>query len=109
MTHRRAVGTFTGALVAVALAIPAGASAATITNAGFESGDLTGWTVVDSGAGTWSVYTGSAAAGGLAVGAPPEGTHGATTSQNLPGSHVLYQDVALAPGSTHEQLLRCRR
>jgi hypothetical protein len=101
MTHRRAAGTLAGALIAAALAVPAGASGATITNAGFESGDLTGWTGVDTGSGTWSVYTGSTAPGGLAIGAPPERTHGATTSQNGPGSHVLYQDVALEAGYTH--------
>ena len=104
MADRRAVGTLlAGALLTVALAIPAGAAAATVTNGDFESGDLTGWTAVDSVSGTWSVYSGPTAPGGasLAIGAPPEGTYGATTSQNGPGSHVLYQDVALAAGSRH--------
>jgi hypothetical protein len=103
MADRRAVGTLlAAALVTVALAIPAGAAAATVTNGDFESGDLTGWTAVDSGSGTWSVYSGPTAPGvGLPIGAPPEGTYGATTSQGSQGSHVLYQEVALEAGYTH--------
>jgi hypothetical protein len=102
MAHRRTGGTLAATLVAAALAVPAGASAATITNAGFESGDLTGWTVVDSGSGTWSVYSGPTGPGvGLAIGVPPEGTYGAATSQGNLGTHVLYQDVALEAGYTH--------
>jgi hypothetical protein len=38
---------------------------------------------------------------GLAIGAPPEGIYGAVSSQSGPGSHVLYQDVALEAGASH--------
>lgn len=100
-THRRTTAALVAALAAGTLALPGTASAATIANGGFESGDFTGWIKAESGVGAWSVYTGTAAPGGLAVGSPPEGTHGATTSQSGAGSHVLYQDVALEAGSTH--------
>jgi hypothetical protein len=99
--RRRTTATLIAALGAGTLALPCMASAATIANGGFESGDFTGWVKAESGSGAWSVYTGTAAQGGLAVGSPPEGTHGAATSQTSPGSHVLYQDVALEAGSTH--------
>jgi hypothetical protein len=100
-THRRTTATLVAALAVGTLALPCMASAATIANGGFESGDFTGWIKAESGSGAWSVYTGTAASGGLAIGSPPEGTHGATTSQSGAGSHVLYQDVALEAASTH--------
>lgn len=87
--------------VAGALALPAAAPAATIANGNFETGDLSGWTTSESGSGSWTNYTGTTAPSGLVVGAPPEGTRGAVTSQGGPGSHLLYQDVALEAGSTH--------
>jgi hypothetical protein len=98
-THRQTAATLV-VLAAGTLALPCMASAATVVNGGFESGDFGGWTKVESGSGAWSVYTGTTSPG-LAIGAPPEGTHGATTSQTGPGSHLLYQDVALAAGYTH--------
>jgi hypothetical protein len=100
-TQRRTTAALVAALAAGTLALPGTASAATIANGGFESGDFTGWITAESGSGAWSVYTGTSTPGGQAVGSPPEGTHGATTSQGSAGSHVLYQDVALEAGSTH--------
>lgn len=38
---------------------------------------------------------------GFTIAAPPEGTYAAVTDQTGPGSHVLYQDVALEAGFTH--------
>jgi hypothetical protein len=88
----------------IAFALPGVSSAATVVNGGFETGSFTGWTVADQagGSGSWFVYTGTTSPlSGFTIAAPPEGTHGAVTDQNGPGSHVLYQDVALEPGFAH--------
>ena len=80
------------------------AMAATVANGGFETGSFTGWTLSDqpNGSGSWFVYSGTAAPlSGLTIPAPPQGAQAATTDQGGPGSHVLYQDVALEPASTH--------
>jgi hypothetical protein len=90
--------------VLILLAVPGVSSAATIVNGGFETGSFAGWTVVNQpgGSGDWFVYTGtSTPLNGFPVAAPPEGTHAAVTDQGGPGSHVLYQDVALESGFGH--------
>jgi hypothetical protein len=99
----RAVGALVATLgVAGMLAIPGVASAATVINGGFETGDFIGWETVESGVGAWSVYSGTnSPTTRLPIGVPPEGTKAATTSQRGAGSHVLYQDVTLEPRSTH--------
>ena len=84
--------------------VPAVSTAATVTNGGFETGNFTGWTVVNQagGNGNWFVYTGTTApVSGFTIAAPPEGMRAATSAQAARGSHVLYQDVALEPGFTH--------
>lgn len=90
------------AVAAVAFAAPAAASAAIVTNGGFETGDFSGWTVdnsPDPPSGDWFVYSGTATPGfGDPVSAPPEGTHAAVTDQDGPGRHVLYQDVVVPSG-----------
>jgi hypothetical protein len=87
------------------LAVPGASSAATIANGGFETGNLSGWTVVNQSNATfgdWFVYTGTTSPGnGFPIAAPPEGTHAAVTDQSGPGTHVLYQDVALESGFRH--------
>src|SRR5687767_15090232 len=55
-----------GSALAVALALPAGA--ATLVNAGFEAGDLTGWTYTDG-------YVDVVTEADDAVGVPPFGEH----------------------------------
>jgi hypothetical protein len=90
--------------VSAMLALPGVSTAATIVNGGFETGDFTGWTVVNQldGFGDWFVYTGtSLPTTGFPVEAPPEGTYAATTDQFGPGSHLLYQDVALEANFNH--------
>jgi hypothetical protein len=101
---RRVLGiaTLVGALAISAL--PGVASGATVANGGFETGTFAGWTVVNQpgGSGDWFVYTGtSTPLNGFPVAAPPEGAHAAVTDQGGPGSHVLYQDVALEAGFRH--------
>ncbi len=79
-------------------------SAATIVNGGFETGNFAGWTVVNQagGSGNWFVYSGTTSPlSAFTIPAPPQGTYAAASDQFGPGSHVLYQDVALEPGMTH--------
>jgi hypothetical protein len=80
------------------------ASAATVGNGGFETGDLGSWTVVDQpgSGGSWFNYTGTnSPVSGSTIAAPPQGTRGATSDMSSPGSHVLYQDIILESGATH--------
>jgi hypothetical protein len=90
--------------VAVLGAVPAVSTAATVVNGGFETGNFAGWTVVNQpgGSGDWFVYTGTTSPlSGFTIAPPPEGTFAAVTDQGGPGSHVLYQDVALEAGFAH--------
>lgn len=73
-------------------------SAQILVNGGFETGDFTGWTVLDQagGSGTWFIQSGTTSPlNGFAVPAPPEGIYAAMTDQTGPGSHVLYQDFVV--------------
>lgn len=82
--------------------MPARSTAALISNGGFESGSFGGWTVVNRGSGDWFVYDDVLTPlSGFAISAPPEGKFAATTDQTGPGSHILYQDVALETGFHH--------
>jgi hypothetical protein len=102
----RRKGAFGAAALAVVLtlAISGVSSAATVVNGGFENGSFAGWTVVDQpgGSGSWFVYSGTFSPfSGSPIAAPPEGTFAATSDQGGPGSHVLYQDIALEAGFSH--------
>jgi hypothetical protein len=92
------------ALAATAIALFAAligassASAATVVNGGFETGNLEGWTVYTSNeAQFWEVGE---------IGGPPpspfSGTHYALSAQGGPGTDILYQDIALEPNSSHQ-------
>ena len=102
---RRSAAVFLASVVSVFLLFAAPASAATVTNGGFEAApDFTGWTVFNqaSGSGNWFVYSGTLSpVNAFTVAAPPEGMKAAITDTSGPGSHVLYQDVALEPGVKH--------
>lgn len=92
------------AVVASALALASPAHAATVVNGGFETGNFAGWTVVNQagGTGNWFVYGGiTSPLSAFTIPAPPQGNYGAVTDQFGPGTHVLYQDVALEGGMTH--------
>jgi hypothetical protein len=85
-----------------AFVLATGAGAAVVANGNFETGDFTGWTKANTGSGDWFVYTGtSSPLVGLPIAPPPEGTYAAVTDMPGPGSHILYQDVALEPGHSH--------
>ena len=93
-----------GLVIAVVLAIlVAGAAlAVTINNGNFETGDLSGWTVVTTGSGGWYAYSGSASPlSERRVAAPPEGTFAAITDQTGPGFRILFhKEIALDQTST---------
>ncbi len=73
-----------------------------IQNAGFESGTLISWTVVDAGDTLGFLVTADTVmpVSTDTVLAPPEGSYAAITDQGGPGTHVLYQDVILPPNKT---------
>lgn len=65
-----------------------------LENGSFESGDFTGWTVVDAGLGQFSIESGTTTpTSGSPIPAPPDGTYASVSDQDGPGSHILYQDV----------------
>jgi hypothetical protein len=96
------------ALVAMSfLALAPQARAATVVNGDFETGNLAGWSVYDDfeiDSGSWFAYSGTTnplGEFGSPVPPPPQGNFAAITAQAGPGTHILYQDVALEPGSPH--------
>jgi hypothetical protein len=97
-------------VVLVAALTPSGAEAANVVNGSFESGTLNGWQLQQTtGAGNWFAYTGTAAPIGSKRPTPadpvqpaPQGTFAAISDQANPDSLVLYQDVALEAGLSHQ-------
>jgi D-alanyl-D-alanine carboxypeptidase len=77
----------------------------TIVMDDFESGGLSGWREVGSGAGGWFVYKDGQQAPDPAASddpvspfrlpGPPQGTFAAATEANGPGTHILYRDLTL--------------
>ncbi len=111
MRSRARIGRAALLLVAlVGLLVPSGAGAASVVNGGFESGSLSGWQVRRAtGAGDWFAYTGTDAPIGSRrpnpadpVQPPPQGASAAIADQANPDSLILYQDVALEPGRSHQ-------
>jgi hypothetical protein len=101
---RRSAAVFLASVVSALLLFVGPTSAATVANGGFEGApDFTGWTVFNQApGGNWFVYSGTTSpVSANIVPAPPEGTKAAITDTSSPGSHVLYQDVALEPGVKH--------
>jgi len=75
------------------------ANAATIehiTNGDFETGDFSGWNVVDTGSGNWNINDGSFVTDGFGTVAPISGVFDAVTTQSGPGFHNLFQDISLS-------------
>lgn len=73
-------------------------------NGSFETGNFTGWTVVQEpgGAGDWFVYTGNSTPLFSIVPGPPFGQFAAITDQSGPSSQVLFQDVEVPQGQSEE-------
>lgn len=65
-------------------------------NGSFETGDFTGWTVLNepNGQGDWFVYSGTLSpVSSTTILPPPVGDFAATSDQGGPGSHILFQDI----------------
>lgn len=102
-------------LACLALAVPAGAAAATVVNGGFESG-MQGWGVQTTNPeiGNWFVQQGTrppfsdeaGKRGTAPVPAPPQGRSAAVSDQLNSSTMFLYQDVALEPGAKHQLSLQ---
>lgn len=97
--------TLTGLLVAaLALGSAGAASAADVNNGSFSNG-LNGWTQVNAGNGGWQAVTFTGPTGnllnGFTIPKPPDSSTAAATYQGGPGSHILYQDITLEPGMSH--------
>jgi hypothetical protein len=93
------------AMAAMVVGYAGTALAATVVNGGFETGDTSGWTVVNEagGSGDWYVCSVTACSAPIVSSfPPPEGTYAAISSQGDVGSHILYQDVTLEAGATHQ-------
>lgn len=111
MGTRRRSGWAALFLIALALAAaPSGSSAATVVNGGFESGTLDGWHVHRvTEAGDWFAYSGTAAPIGSKrstpadpVQPPPQGEYAAVSDEANPDTLILYQDIALEAGRSHQ-------
>jgi hypothetical protein len=94
----------------MAVLAPSGAEAATVVNGDFESGTLNGWHLHRATtAGNWFAYRGTNAPIGSKrphpadpVQAPPQGVYAAISDQANPDTLILYQDVALEAGQSHQ-------
>src|SRR5262245_53565551 len=97
---------------AVCHAFAGGAFADTIqliTNGNFETGNFTGWTVVNQAGsfvpGNWFISTPGTATPvsafpTLSTGGGPHGSFYAVTDQGGPGTHALLQTFSVTPGAT---------
>jgi hypothetical protein len=88
-----------------ALAAPAGAGAATVVNGNFETGTLAGWQQFNQFEnGEWFTYQkeGAEEEGFIP---PPSGLFAAVDDQGGPDLDILFQDIALEPGFTHQLAL----
>jgi hypothetical protein len=94
--------------ILLSLLSPAGAGAATVVNGDFESGTLSGWHVRRATqAGNWFAYKGTDAPighkrGADPVQAPPQGLYAGIADQANPDTLILYQDIALEAGFSHQ-------
>ncbi|MEW6146169.1 MAG: IPTL-CTERM sorting domain-containing protein [Thermodesulfobacteriota bacterium] len=87
------------------LSMKAHAQLELIENGSFETGDFTGWTVIQEpgSGGDWFVYSGILTpASSHTVLPPPVGEFAAVTDQGDPGSQVLYQDLDIPAGGGAE-------
>jgi uncharacterized repeat protein (TIGR01451 family) len=68
----------------------------TLVNGGFETGDLTGWTVANQGFGSWVINDGTFNPDGPEdTNAPLSGQYCALAAQTGSGQHTLSQDVLI--------------
>jgi hypothetical protein len=89
-----------GALAVLALGTGT-ASAATVENGNFETGDLEGWKTDFFGPGEWLAYS-DLNTRGFAFPPPPRGEFGAVSDQDQPSAQFLSQVVKLKRGMKHK-------
>lgn len=67
-----------------------------ISNGDFETGDFTGWNVVNTGSGAWAINDGTFIPSGPSAALTPiSGSYDSVSHQSGPGFHNLYQDILL--------------
>jgi hypothetical protein len=100
-------------VLSAVLAAPVAATAATVVNGDFETGNLQGWQAHGAtGFGDWFVYEGTkppiseGGRGTAPVPAPPQGEFAAIADQLDPDTLALYQDISLAAGAKHQLSLQ---
>jgi hypothetical protein len=85
-----------------AIGLIGSARAASLVNGGFETGTLEGWQTAQTPGGEWSVYTPIEPGEDDGIYAPFEGASEALFEEAHPSSTVLYQEVPLEAGQSHE-------
>jgi hypothetical protein len=97
-SSRRLAVVVTAIAIFAALIGASSASAATVINGDFETGNFEGWNLYESNNGvTWEVEKAEES-----LPAPFSGTFLATSAQVEPGTVILSQDIALEPNSSHQ-------
>jgi uncharacterized repeat protein (TIGR01451 family) len=78
-----------------------GATSESVSNGGFETGTFANWLKQNSGAGDFVINNGTYDPPGPEVLTPPfAGGFSVVSEQTGAGTHVLYQDITLAPGTS---------
>jgi hypothetical protein len=76
-----------------------------IVNGDFETGNFSGWTLANSGNGTFVINNGTYIPPGPGIPLPPySGNFSALSTQSGAGVHTIYQDVTLPAGATSATL-----
>jgi autotransporter-associated beta strand protein len=79
---------------------PAAATTNLIVNGGFETGSFSGWTLENSGPGSFVINNGTYDPASPDGPLPPyDGTYSALSDQTGPGEYAIYQDVTIPAGS----------
>lgn len=106
MMNKLLISTSTTALVTMGILATGNPARAVnvITNGGFETGDLTGWTVTNQAGGSGSFFVSSSTStplsGNSTVG-PASGSFYAVSDQTGPGAHALWQAFTVSgPGQS---------
>lgn len=88
-----------------ALSIAQAAPVEYITNGNFETGDFTGWTIINSGSGAWNINNGTfvPVGPGLAL-SPISGSYDIVSDQGGPGLHIATQPISLPTAITSATL-----
>lgn len=100
-----AIAIAAGAIGLIGLSsIGGAANAATVVNGGFETGYFKGWkSVTQTGSlGSWALTNGANNPFTGPIPGPSQGLLYSVTEQFGRGSHVLFQDIVLEAGFTHE-------